>query len=200
MNTENPEPRPSPVAAGSASPCEDGGAVDGARGRLWGRLGFPVRFLLLSFVFQGLAAGPLEPVLLPTLARAVAVQSGAILTVTGETVRTQGPVVSAPEGSWAFRIVADCTPLVPGLLYGAAVLAFPAGLRARLLGLAAGAGFLWLANLGRIVALYGVHSSRPELYDRLHETVGQGFVVAAAAAAFVVFTLSVRRSVERSDA
>jgi exosortase/archaeosortase family protein len=86
----------------------------------------------------------------------------------GEVVSVEGTTVG---GRFPFVVVLDCAALDAQALFAAAVLAFPARLGDKLLGL--GAGLLAIAsiNIARLVLLYfaGTHSLR--LFQVLHEEV-----------------------------
>jgi exosortase/archaeosortase family protein len=76
-------------------------------------------------------------------------------------------------GAVQFQIVSDCTPLMPTMLYWAGCLAFPAPWRWKTLGIVIGAAALWIFNLARVVALFGVKSRWPEAFDFIHIYVWQ---------------------------
>jgi exosortase/archaeosortase family protein len=81
------------------------------------------------------------------------------------------PVVSgAAVSSWgvSVEIVEECTPLLPAVVYGVAVLSYPARPRAKLFGIAAGITVLWIYNILRLIALYGVLVWQPRFFDLVH--------------------------------
>ena len=71
-------------------------------------------------------------------------------------------------GGASVQIVADCTPLMPTAALWAAVIAFPAPWSWRLIGLAAGAGVIWIYNIARILALLPVLAHRPQWFEFIH--------------------------------
>jgi exosortase/archaeosortase family protein len=66
------------------------------------------------------------------------------------------------------HIIRGCEGIEIFLLLVSAVLAFPAGWRARLHGLAVGFVLAYLLSLGRLVALYFTLSSAPGAWEALH--------------------------------
>jgi len=129
-----------------------------------------VRFALLCILFL-LAALWLEPYLAP-LCRATAAQVGALLALAGLAPRVHGDLVTL--SGFNVRIVAECTPLYPFLLYGALVLAQPSSRVRTLAGLLLGALVITAANALRIslVTAAGTAVSLP-LFDICHVYLGQ---------------------------
>jgi exosortase H (IPTLxxWG-CTERM-specific) len=105
----------------------------------------------------------------------VARASGAALDLLGQDVRMEGTVIRGPR--FAVNIQNGCNGIETLLIFGAAVLAFPAAWRARLLGLAAGAVLIQLVNLARVVALYLTGAYLPRLFNASHTVVWQTLVV-----------------------
>jgi exosortase/archaeosortase family protein len=56
-------------------------------------------------------------------------------------------------GPAALRIIPECTPLMPTLMFGIAVVAYPAAPAWKLIGVGAGAALLWIYNVVRMLAL-----------------------------------------------
>ncbi|MGH9360736.1 MAG: exosortase H, partial [Thermoanaerobaculia bacterium] len=105
----------------------------------------------------------------------VARVSGATLGLLGQEVRMEGTVIRGPR--FAVNIRNGCNGLETLLIFGAAVVAFPASWRARLAGLAAGAALIQLVNLVRVVALYLTGAYLPRLFDASHTVVWQTLVI-----------------------
>lgn len=76
-------------------------------------------------------------------------------------------------GGIHFQIVSDCTPLMPTILLGSALLAFPATWRWKAIGLATGGMALWAYNLMRVLALFVVKGRWPQAFDFVHVYVWQ---------------------------
>ncbi len=70
------------------------------------------------------------------VSRWTASSAGATLSMLGTTVSTSGTVVGS--SSFAYMVVAECTAIGPLLLFVGAVIAYPGGARAKLVGIALG--------------------------------------------------------------
>jgi exosortase H (IPTLxxWG-CTERM-specific) len=131
--------------------------------------------LLLAGGFTLLSLNPVNDRAVEPFTAAIARVSGAALDLLGEEVSMEGTVVRGPR--FAVNIRNGCNGLETLLIFGAAVLAFPASWRARLLGLAAGAVLIQLINLVRVVALYLTGAYLPRFFDASHTVVWQTLVV-----------------------
>ena len=86
-----------------------------------------------------------------------------------------GTVIQSPR--FAVNIRNGCNGVEAMLIFLAAVLAFPAPWKARLLGLAIGAVAIQAVNLVRVVALYLTGAYFPSLFDASHTVVWQTIVI-----------------------
>jgi exosortase H (IPTLxxWG-CTERM-specific) len=105
----------------------------------------------------------------------VARVSGATLDLLGQDVRMQGTIIRGRK--FAVNIRNGCNGVEAMLIFLAAVLAFPAPWRARLLGLALGAVTIQAVNLVRVVALYLTGAYFPSWFDASHTVVWQTVVI-----------------------
>ncbi|MES1242638.1 MAG: exosortase H [Acidobacteriota bacterium] len=105
----------------------------------------------------------------------VARVSGATLDLLGQDVRMQGTIIRS--GKFAVNIRNGCNGVEAMLIFLAAVLAFPAPWRARLLGLAIGAVAIQAVNLVRVVALFLTGAYFPSWFDASHTVVWQTVVI-----------------------
>ncbi|MBI4336986.1 MAG: archaeosortase/exosortase family protein [Chloroflexi bacterium] len=120
-----------------------------------------------------------------------ATAAGWALNLTGAKVAAAGNVVSG--ASLAFTVVAECTALGASLIYTAAVIAYPAALRAKLLGVLAGTAALTVVNILRIVSLYYIGTYFPGALEAMHLVVWQALMVLLAVALWVLWTTQVKR-------
>lgn len=104
-----------------------------------------------------------------------------------EAARALGHVLSSPRA--ALEIVRGCDGIGVALLLAAAVLAYPATLKRKLLGLALGLGLVWAVNLARVVALYFVVAYRTDWFTLLHAYLIPVAFIALVAAYFAWWTL-----------
>jgi exosortase H (IPTLxxWG-CTERM-specific) len=105
----------------------------------------------------------------------VAKVSGATLDLLGQDVRMQGTIIRGRR--FAVNIRNGCNGVEAMLIFLAAVLAFPAPWRARLLGLALGVVAIQVVNLVRVVALYLTGAYFPSWFDASHTVVWQTVVI-----------------------
>lgn len=146
-----------------------------------------VAFLLRLLAGWGLAAGLLS--LLPGIER-WAVAS------TVESVRwalrlaSLDPVVSGTTialGGVALRIIPECTPLMPTLMLGIAVAAYPSAPAWKLAGLTAGAAALWAYNVVRMLALLGTLAWWPRSFKFIHVYLWQTVTLLVVCALFMLW-------------
>lgn len=97
--------------------------------------------------------------------------TGLLLEAAGLEVRVRGAALGI-EG-FHVRIIPECTPLYPFLLLVAFLLAYPAGIREKCLGLFLGAAFLAAANGLRLALLVLVGRRLPALFEYAHVYLGQ---------------------------
>ena len=101
--------------------------------------------------------------------------SGATLDLLGQDVRMQGTVIRGSR--FAVNIRNGCNGVEAMLIFLAAVLAFPAPWKARLLGLAIGVVAIQAVNLVRVVALFLTGAYFPSWFDASHTVVWQTIVI-----------------------
>ncbi len=86
-----------------------------------------------------------------------------------------------------------CNGLEAILLFTAAVLAYPASWKARLLGVILGSIFLQFFNLIRIAILAWVLEYHPTVFPIMHEYITQSIMIAIAFVAFLIYLQNVSR-------
>jgi exosortase H (IPTLxxWG-CTERM-specific) len=105
----------------------------------------------------------------------VAQASGMALNLLGEDVTLQGTVIRDP--CFAVNIRNGCNGIEAMLIFLAAVLAFPASWRSRLIGLTLGVLAIQIVNLVRVVALFLTGVYFPRLFDSSHTIIWQTIVI-----------------------
>ena len=98
-------------------------------------------------------------------------------TLLGQDVTMRGTILQSPR--FAVNIRNGCNGIEAMLIFLAAVLAFPAPWRSRLLGLALGILAIQVVNLIRVVALFLTGVYFPRLFDASHTVVWQTIVILA---------------------
>jgi exosortase H (IPTLxxWG-CTERM-specific) len=150
-----------------------------------------VRFLVIFFVLLALFEIPLllpavdQHVIVP-LNTAITNLSGAMLRLIGENVRTTGTVISG--SCFAVDLKNGCNGVEATLFLVAAVLAFPAPWRQRLIAALAGAALIQGVNFIRIMSLYLLGCYRRSWFEAFHITVWQSIIFALAVGVFMLWT------------
>lgn len=129
-----------------------------------------VVFASLLMVLALYAASPDNP-LLETAADWTASWAGLGLGVLGVSTYVNGSILASEN--FAVNVVAECLAVAPIIIYSGAVIACPATLKDKLLGIAAGALVLLSVNLVRIVSLFWIGASHPEYLSFAHLLVWQ---------------------------
>ena len=155
-------------------------------------VGFLLRFVVLLVVFYLIVASrPVNDAVIVPFTAGIASVSAAVLNVLGENVEVTGTEIRSR--SFGVNIENGCNGVETALLFGAAVLAFPAPWKRRLLGL--GAGFLAIQalNLFRVVTLFWIGLHRPALFNSSHTVIWQSVVVLFGVVLFLIWASWQRR-------
>lgn len=105
----------------------------------------------------------------------VAKASGLALSMIGQDISMQGTIIRNP--SFAVNIKNGCNGVETMIIFLAAVLAFPATLRSKAIGLALGVLAIQGINLVRVVALFLTGVYFPAFFDSSHTVVWQTVVI-----------------------
>jgi exosortase H (IPTLxxWG-CTERM-specific) len=119
----------------------------------------------------------------------VARVSGALLQGIGQPVDVYGTVIRSSR--FGVNINNGCNGVEAMLILLASIVAFPASLKARTIGLALGAVCVQLLNAVRIVTLYLLGAYQPRLFDMFHTAVWQILVILSAIAFFLIWSARV---------
>jgi len=138
--------------------------------------GFLARFIGLLVVFYLIvASNPVNDHVIVPFTAGIAAVSGAFLDAIGEPVSVAGTEIRS-EG-FAVNIENGCNGVETALLFGSAVLAFPAAWARRLLGLLIGFFAIQAINLVRVVTLFWVGLHKPALFHSSHTVLWQSAIV-----------------------
>ena len=149
------------------------------------------RFLVVFFVLLALFEIPLllEPVdrhVVQPFTRGIAVVSGAALSLMATDLRVSGTMLLSP--CFSVNINNGCNGLEATLFLVAAVLAFPATARARLIAAATGIVLIQGVNLIRVMSLFLIGCHRREWFDTFHLAIWQTVIFAIAILYFASWT------------
>ncbi len=115
----------------------------------------------------------------------IAQMSGFILRIFGEKATVTGCVVSSPR--FAVTIYNGCNGLITSLILVSGVLAFPARISAKLIGVIGGLLAIQLINLVRIVSLFYIGILMPQHFSDAHIFVWQSLVILAGISLWIVW-------------
>jgi exosortase H (IPTLxxWG-CTERM-specific) len=99
--------------------------------------------------------------------------------------------------SGGFDVISECSAVYAGILYAAAVGAFPAAWRSRIQGLAGGLAILFGVNVLRLASLGAILQHRPAWMPWFHEYLWQVLFIGLVAAIYVAW---LERNVRRGPA
>jgi len=137
---------------------------------------FLARFIgILFFFFFAVALRPVNDVVIVPFTGWIAAVSAILLKALGEAVTVDGTEIRSTE--FAVNIQNGCNGLETVLLFGSAVLAFPANWQRRAVGLFAGFLAIELLNFVRVASLFWVGRHRPALFSPLHTVLWQSVMV-----------------------
>ena len=152
-----------------------------------------VRFCVLFtvgtvLVFAGVYAA--HAVLVVPLNRHFAWITAQVLRLVGVPTASAGPVVTLSR--FAVEIRDNCNAIYEVGLYAAAVLAYPAAWRDRLLGTLAGASVLYGVNVLRILTLLAVGLLQPSWFEVMHLYVWQTLFLLVVATCWLAWVSWIR--------
>ena len=146
-------------------------------------LRFGLIFGGLVAILYGILALPFFDKLLYSYLVANAWSANHILNALGQHTHVSDVVISSPQFSMAVR--RGCDAVEPTWLFCAAVFAFPAPLREKLLGMGIGIVALQLLNLIRLVTLYWIGLHAPNLFNSAHMEIWPTVFILVAIVLFV---------------
>lgn len=117
--------------------------------------------------------------------RTLAASAIPALNLIGIKAHASGAVIYVP--GYALEILFGCNGLEAFIIYGAAIISFPASWRARVVGIVVGLLVLQILNYVRIVLLGVAGVFMPQYFELLHMYVAQGLMIAAALVTFIVW-------------
>lgn len=154
------------------------------------KLMFVIRFLLvLITAYAIIALNPVNDRVIVPFTATLAVAAGSLLNSFGEPVTVNGTLLGSQR--FAVQVNNGCNGIEAMLILLASIVAFPASLRARAVGLLTGVVVVQVLNQVRIISLYLLGAYQPRLFDVFHTAVWQIVVIGAAMVVFVVWSTRV---------
>ena len=111
--------------------------------------------------------------------------AGSLIHLADPTLRVSGADL---VGRTSLTVAKNCDAMDVNLLLVAAMIAFPAPWKRRLVGIVAGVGLLSIVNLLRIVALYQINVHAPRAFEFIHAEVFPLVMVVLAVGAFGIWS------------
>ncbi len=149
-------------------------------------------FILLYIVYMLLAFMLIEYESIKNLLHLDAIYTGAVVWLSTHLITLLGIDVTADHAflhldSAVMEVKFGCNGLEAILLYCAAVLAFPASWKQRLMGIFLGSSLLQLFNLLRIALLAWVLEYHHTIFDVMHEYITQSIMIVIAFVIFLIY-------------
>ena len=153
---------------------------------------FLVRFVaLLVALYFLVASHPVNDAVIVPFTAGIARVSAGVLNLFGERVSVTGTEIRSDR--FAVQIANGCNGVETALLFGSAVLAFPAPWRRRLVGLLLGFLAIQVINLVRVVSLFWIGAHQPALFSSSHTVLWQSIVVLCGVLLFLLWASRERR-------
>ena len=147
---------------------------------------FLILFLaILGVSFTTIALRQVNDALVTPYTAVIARVSGGVLRVFGEEAAVSGCVVSSPR--FAVTIYNGCNGLITSLIFISGVLAFPAKISAKLIGVIGGLLTIQLINLVRIVSLFYIGVFLPQHFSDAHIFIWQSLVILAGISLWILW-------------
>jgi exosortase H (IPTLxxWG-CTERM-specific) len=146
-------------------------------------------FAVLIGAYLLIAWNPVNDRAIVPFTAGIARVSGSILQLIGENVRVAGTTITSPR--FGVNINNGCNGVEAMLILLASIVAFPASMKARVVGLFLGAIVVQILNFIRIITLYLLGAYHPRLFDLFHTAVWQIVIILAAIGFFLVWSARV---------
>ena len=151
------------------------------------RITFAINFLVLLVLFYVVIA------LKPVNDHVIVPFTTAITNISGMTLRTferdisiSGTTIGSPR--FSVDVKNGCNAVEAMMLFAAAVLAFPAPLRSRLLALAVGLPIIQIVNMARLTSLFWLGVRHPDWFDIFHIALWQTVIILISVAMFATWS------------
>lgn len=154
---------------------------------------FLVRFSLLIIAFYtAVLLKPVDRTVVVPYTKAITATAAGVLNLLGEHVRRAGTLISGRL--FVVDIKNGCNGIEAMVFIIAAMIAFDAPIRERLIGIGVGAVAIQLLNLIRIVTLYWIGAHRREWFETFHLAIWQTVIFISAIVVFLWWTSRVQQS------
>jgi len=148
---------------------------------------FVAKFAVAMIALYAVVAfNPVNDHVIVPFTAVVAQCSAAVLRGLGTGAEAAGTVIRSPR--FALDVQNGCNGIEAAILLAAAIFAFPATLRSRLIGLLTATTAIELLNLVRLSSLFWLGEHYRRTFDFFHIAVWQSLVILAAISLFVLWS------------
>ena len=123
--------------------------------------------------------------------------ASSILNILGESTQADG--VTIASSAISFRVISECTSIVPTGILAAGVLAWPSTIKEKFVGVAFGTVALFIINMVRIVTLYYIGIGYPDFLDVAHYFIWQGLIILIALGLWLLWTEKLVSPISRTS-
>jgi exosortase H (IPTLxxWG-CTERM-specific) len=147
---------------------------------------FLILFLsILGISFTVIALRPVNDAFVVPYTTLIAKVAGTLLGLFGEDITINGCVLRSPR--FAVTIYNGCNGLITSLIFISGVLAFPAKLSAKAIGVIGGLVAIQAINMVRIISLFYIGIYLPKLFNSSHIFIWQSLVIIAGVTLWIVW-------------
>ena len=150
-------------------------------------------FVILVAAFAAELTPPVQRAVVEPWTNFVAKASTSLMRVFDPAVVVNGPTIISKDNGFGVTILAGCNGLEAMIVLLAAILAFPARWKHKLVGLAAGILAIQLLNFVRIASLFYLGQWSPTAFEWAHLYVWQVLIMLDALIVFLVWLRSLPR-------
>lgn len=157
-----------------------------------GKISFAAKFVVFLVLFYGLVAFyPVNDRVIVPFTAAITRAAASIARGFDRDVTATGTTIAS--GRFAMDVKNGCNAVETMILFIAAILAFPAPARLRLVALLIGLPAIQLANLVRLTSLFWLGTTRPEWFNIFHVAIWQSVIILIGVAMFAIWSSRVAR-------
>ena len=146
-------------------------------------------FVILVAAYLVIAWHPVNDHVIVPFTMAITRASAFLLNLLGQAVIVTGTVIGSQR--FAVNINNGCNGVEAMLILLASIVAFPAPMKARAVGLGLGAIAVQIINLIRIITLFLLGAYYPRVFDMFHTAVWQILVILSAIVFFLIWSARV---------
>ena len=151
-------------------------------------------YLVVLFLLELLA--PVDRALIQPWTAFLAHVGGVVMRLVDSSVSVYGNVIAGGSSGFAIAIERGCNGIEAVIILVAAMLAYPATWRQRLVGIAAGLVCVQALNLIRVISLFYLGNWNRDWFDWFHLYVWPALIVADALVVFLLWLAWIRRREE----